>query len=186
MLRTIDCADRVAAAVGQRAMLKTTSSSGRVAATLVLGLAGVLGCGTQSPTSTANASASSSQAGTSSDAASWCGSLTANHPERFEGWSLKYSVTSTLAGVDAWRAEQGRAGGFEEQIETRFPALASLAPSDPLGVCLFVHPPRPIPQPPGANITADGTRAFVTPDGTYVEDAIGPQAVILQEMANIH
>jgi hypothetical protein len=167
-------------------MLKTTSSSGRVAATLVLGLAGVLGCGTQSPTSTANASASSSQAGTSSDAASWCGSLTANHPERFEGWSLKYSVTSTLAGVDAWRAEQGRAGGFEEQIETRFPALASLAPSDPLGVCLFVHPPRPIPQPPGANITADGTRAFVTPDGTYVEDAIGPQAVILQEMANIH
>jgi hypothetical protein len=185
MFRTIDFADRVVAAVGQRAMLKATSNSGHIAATLVLGLAGVVGCGTQSPTSTANPPATSSQADTSS-AASWCGSVTANHPGRFEGWSLKYSVTSTLAGVDAWRAEQGRAGGFEEHIETRFPALASLAPSDPLGVCLFVHPPRPIPQPPGANITADGTRVFVTPDGTYVEDAIGPQTGLLQEMGQIH
>jgi hypothetical protein len=108
--------------------------------------------------------------------------VAANH----RSWSLKYSVTSTLAGVDAWRAEQGRAGGFEEQIETRFPVLASLAPSDPLGVCLFVHATRPIPHPPGANITADGTRCFVTPDGTWVVDAIGDQAGLLQEIGQIH
>jgi hypothetical protein len=112
--------------------------------------------------------------------------VTANHPAWFEGWSLTYSVTSTPAGVDAWRAEQGRAGGFEEQIETRFPVLASMTPTDPLGVCLFVHALRPIPQPAGANITADGTRAFVTPGGIYADDAIGSQAGLLQEMGDIH
>jgi hypothetical protein len=163
-------------------MLKMTSEPGLITATLLVTLAGVAGCGTESPARTTDASASSSESGTGDNAASWCASVAANHP----GWSLKYSVTSTLAGVDAWRAEQGRAGGFQEQIETRFPALATLTPSDPLGVCLFVHAPRPIPHPPGANITADGTRGFVTSDGTWVEDAIGDQAGLLQEIGQIH
>lgn len=169
---------------GNPTMLKITCNSELIIATLLFTFAGIVGCGTQSPISDANASASSSES--SADAASWCASAAAKYPKQFEGMSLKYSVTSTLAAVHAWRAEQGRAGGFQEQIETRFPALASLAPSDPLGVCLFVHAHRPIPQPSGANITADGTRRFVTPDGTWVEDAIGPQAVLLQEMEQIY
>jgi hypothetical protein len=161
-------------------MLKITSNSGLITVALLFTFEAVAVCRTASRTSTANVSASSSESG-SDNAATWCASVAANHP----GWLLKYSVTSTLAGVDEWRAEQGSAGGFLEQIETRSPALASLAPSDPLGVCLFVHAPRPIPQPPGANITADGTRCFVTPDGTWVEDAIGPQADLLQEIGQI-
>jgi hypothetical protein len=161
-----------------------TSKSGLIAATLLFTLGGIAGCGTEGPTSAANVSVSSRESG--ADAASWCASAAAKYPKQFEGMSLKYSVTSTLAAVDAWRAEQGRATGFQEQIETRFPALASLAPRHPLGVCLFVHAPRPIPQPAGANITADGTRRFVTPDGTWVEDAIGDQAGLLQEMQQIH
>jgi hypothetical protein len=170
--------------VGEPATVKVTSNSGLITATVLVTLAGIVGCGTESPTSDANASASSSESGTGADAASWCASAAAKYPKQFEGMSLKYSVTSTLAAVDAWRAEQGRAAGFQEQ--TRFPALASVAPSDLLGVCLFVHARRPIPQPPRANITADGTRRFVTPDGTWVDDAIGPQAVLLQEMEQIH
>jgi hypothetical protein len=177
-VRSVDLADRLAS-FGDATMLKITSNSGLIAATLLFTVAG---CGTESSTSIANALASSGESGTSDNAASWCASVATNHP----GWSLKYSVTSTLAGVDAWRAEQGGAGGFQEQIQTRFPALASLAPSDPLGVCLFVHAPRPIPQPPGASITADGTRGFVTPDGIWVEDAIGDQAGLLQEIGQIH
>jgi hypothetical protein len=165
-------------------MLKITTNSGLITVTLLFTLAGILGCGAQSPTPDANVPAGSSGSGT--DAASWCASAAAKYPKQFEGMSLKYSVTSTLAAVEAWRAEQGRAAGFEEPVKTRFPALASLAPSDPLGVCLLVHAPRPIPQPPGANITADGTRRFVTPDGTWVEDAVGPQAVLLKEMEQIH
>jgi hypothetical protein len=179
-VRKVDIADRIAS-FGEPTALKIASNSGLITATLLFTLAGIAGCGTESPTSDANAPASLRESGTGDNAASWCASVAAKHP----GWSSEYSVTSTLAAVDEWRAEQGRAGGFREQIETRFPALASLAPSDPLGVCLFVHTPRPIPQPPGANIKADGTRCFVTPDGTWVEDAIGPQAGLLQEMEQI-
>ena len=178
----MDIANRMAS-FGEPTMLKIISNSGFITATLLFTLAGIVGCGTESPTPDANAPASSSESG--AGAASWCASAAAKYPKQFEGMSLKYSVTSTLAGVDAWRAEQGKAAGFQEQIKTRFPALASLAASDPLGVCLLVHAPRPIPQPPGANITADGTRRFVTPDGTWVEDAIGPQAVLLEEMEQI-
>lgn len=167
-------------------MLKISSNSGLMTAMLLFTLAGVVGCGADGPTSEANVPARSSESGAGAGAASWCASVAAKYPKQFEGMSLKYSVTSTLAAVDAWRAEQGTAAGFQEQIKTRFPALASLAPSDPLGVCLLVHAPRPIPQPPKANIAADGTRRFVTPDGTWVEDAIGPQAVLLQEMEQIH
>jgi len=165
-------------------MLKITFNSGLIAATLLFPLAGIVGCGTESTTPTANASASSNEFGAGT--ASRCASAVSKHPAQFVGMSLKYSVTSTLAAVDAWRAEEGKAGGYQEQIETRFPTLASLAPTDPLGVCLFVHAPRPVPQPPRANITADGTRYFITPDGTYVTDAIGPQANLRKEMERIH
>lgn len=164
---------------GWTKQLKRASNDGLVAVMLLITVAATTGCDAESGTATAKASF-----GRGDDASSWCASAAWKHP----GFSLKYSVTSTLAGVQAWRAEQGRsgglAGGFEEQVG-RFPVLASLAPTDPLGVCLFVHAPRPVSQPPGANITTDGTRAFVTPDGTYVEDAIGSQAGLLKEMSQI-
>jgi hypothetical protein len=163
-------------------MPKITSRAGPVTVMLLFWLAGAAGCAAAGATPTANASPSPIASAAEDDAASWCASAAGKGLD----WSLRYSVTSTLAGVQAWRDEQGRAGRFQEQLEARFPVLARLGPSDPLGVCLFVHAPRPIPVPPGANITADGTRAFVTPDGIYVEDAIGDQAVLLEEMSQIH
>ena len=141
--------------------------------------AGTAACA-KSATSTADTPAGSVESG-SGDAGSWCASAAGKHL----GWSLRYSKASTMAGVKAWRAEQARVQGIQEKIEARFPVLASQRPTDPLGVCLFIHAGRPIPQPSGANITADGTRAFVTPDGIYMEDAIGPQSTLLEEMKSI-
>jgi len=154
-------------------MSKPTRKVGLVTAALLIVSAAMAGCGTDSDAAPTPRAALGGE-----QAASWC-TRAAGGPA---GASLKSSVTSTLGRIQAWRTAQARAGGFDEQIQARFAELASLAPTDPLGVCLFVHPRRPISMPPGANIVADGTRAFVTPDGIYVEDAIGPEARLLAEM----
>jgi hypothetical protein len=117
-VRTIDLVDLLASP-GEPTMPKIASHSGVITATLLLTLAGTAGCGTGSP----NASVSPIGSGSGDDAVSWCASAAAKYPKRFAGMSLRYSVTSTLAGVDAWRAEQGRAGDSKSRSRLGSPLL---------------------------------------------------------------
>ena len=122
---------------------------------------------------------------TGGDARSWCDAALKEDAGQLEGLSLKDSVTTTMRAVQAWRDVQGSAAGFIENLQDRFPTLSSLAPDHRVGVCLFTGTPRPIPHPGPANVRADGLRIFVTPSGSYVVDAIGPQMGMLEEMAQL-
>lgn len=118
-------------------------------------------------------------------AARWCTAVLRHHAGQFEGITLQNSVATTVAAAQAWRDVQGESSGFVEDLQSRFPALASLAPEDHLAVCLFTGEPRPISQPAPARLPAVGMRVFVTPSGAYVVDAIGPHAALAAEIARL-